>query len=134
MFTPLEIFYLWYPGSINMPITQSEQAMLIWPVLSLAAKLQRVLTYGEVEGMTGIPPHGQAHALGLIHSYCKGKKYPALNAIVVLASSGFPGAGFPENMTESELLIERARVFAFDWSSKDKPRPEDFEIGKSATA
>lgn len=108
-------------------MNQPDQAVLIWPVLVQAADMQRSLTYGELEGYTGIAAHGQHTALGLIHDYCKRKDYPILNVIVVSAKTGFPGEGFPEKqMTPTDLLIERARVFAFDWSGKPKPRAEDF--------
>ena len=70
--------------------------------------MQRVLTYGELEGYTGIAAQGQHTALGLIHDYCKRKDYPILNAIVVSAKTGFPGDGFPEKqMTPTELLVAR---------------------------
>jgi hypothetical protein len=117
-------------------MTQSEQAVLIWPMLALAARMQRVLTYGEVEGFTGIPRYGQNEALGLICAYCERKRYPLLNSIVVSAEDGFPGDGFPKQMTPIEFLVERARVFAFDWCSKavTKPRAEDFGAAQSATA
>jgi hypothetical protein len=113
-------------------MTQSEQAVLIWPVLALAARMQRVLTYGELQGFTGIAKYGQNEALGLIHAHCEQKRYPALNAIVVLEETGFPGGGFPKELTPPEFLVERARVFAFDWSSKTKPRSGDFEAAQSA--
>ena len=95
--------------------------------------MQRFLTYGELEGYTGIAAQGQHKALGLIHDYCKRKDYPILNVIVVSAKTGFPGDGFPEKQTATELLVERARVFAFDWSARAKPRSEDFAV-QSATA
>jgi len=34
-------------------MTLEEQAVLIWPVLPFAARMQRVVTYGELEGLTG---------------------------------------------------------------------------------
>jgi len=116
-------------------LNQSQQAMLIWPVLLLAAQMQRVLTYGELEGFTGIEAIGQGKALGMIHDWCKHKHYPILNSIVVEghgAGVGFPGPGFPEQWTLEQHLAERARVFAFNWSTKDKPRSEDFVGAKSA--
>jgi hypothetical protein len=116
-------------------LTLEGQAVLIWPVLAFAARMQRVLTYGELQGFTGIVKFGQGESLGLIHAYCEQKRYPAhLNAIVVLEETGFPGGGFPKAMTEQEHLVERAKVFAFNWSAKDKPRSEDFEKSQSATA
>ena len=37
-----------------MPMKIEEQAVLIWPVLAFAARMQRVLTYGELEELTEI--------------------------------------------------------------------------------
>ncbi len=121
-------------------LNQPQQAMLIWPVLALAARMQKVLTYGDIEGLTGIVAVGQAKALGMINRYCKRKHYPPLNTIAVLGQGdgvGFPGPGEPDKLTNAQYLEERARVFAFDWTSKavDKPRPEDFEAAQpGATA
>jgi hypothetical protein len=114
-------------------MTQAEQAVLIWPVLVFAARMQRVVTYGELEGLTGIDARGQHEALGRIHSYCERKHYPSLNSIAVSAD-GFPGDGYPTKMTPIEFLVERARVFAFGWSVKEKPRSQDFEALQSASA
>ena len=113
-------------------LSQPQQAMLIWPVLAQAARMQRVLTYSELEGFTGIFRNGQGVALGLIKAYCERKGYPKLNTIVVLEETGFPG--YPEQVTATEFLTERARVFAFNWPGKEKPRPEDFESAASVSA
>jgi len=107
-------------------MTHSEQAALIWPVLVLAAKMHLVLTYGDLEGYTGIMALGQGNALGLIHSYCEHRGHPHLNAIVVAADTGVPGTGYPSERTLAELLAEHMRVFGFDWSSAEKPRSQDF--------
>ena len=104
-----------------------QQATIIWPVLALSARMQRVLTYGDLEGFTGILARAQAEPLHLIYLYCKRKGYPLLNSIVVNQDSGFPGDSFPDNMTPPQFLEERARVFTFGWSVKDKPHSEDFE-------
>ncbi len=114
-------------------MNQPEQAVLIWPVLAFAARMQRVVTYAEIEGFTGIAAQGQHTALGLIHAYCDRNHCPLLNSIVVSADTGFPGEGFPKKMTPIEFLVERARVFAFGWSGEKKPRSEDFEVAQSAT-
>src|SRR6266550_4804336 len=116
----------------NSQLNRRDQAMLIWPVLALAARMQRVLTYGELQDFTGVIAVSQAHPLHLIYLYCKGKGYPLLNAIVVNQETGFPGDEFPEKMTPARSLEERARVFTFNWSVKDKPRSQDFEGLQSA--
>ena len=118
-------------------MTHEEQAVLIWPVLAFAARMQRVVTYGELEGLTGIPAQFQNHPLHLIHLYCERQKsppYPVLNSIVVNQETGFPGSEFPKKMTPMEFLVERARVYTFPWSVRDKPRSEDFKTSQSATA
>jgi hypothetical protein len=115
-------------------MNQPEQAALIWPVLVFAARMQRVVTYRDIEGFTGVPAQGQGAPLGMIHAYCESKHYPLLNSIVVSADTGFPGEGFPADMAPSQILVEQARVFAFSWTVKDKPRSEDFEPSRSATA
>jgi hypothetical protein len=48
-------------------MTQAEQAVLLWPMLALAARTQQILSYAAVEGYTGIASHGLNLALGLIH-------------------------------------------------------------------
>lgn len=117
-------------------LNNREQAMLIWPVLALAARMQRVLTYGEIEGLTGIARVGQAKPLWMINDYCKRKRYPLLNTIAVSGHGekvGFPSEGEPDGFTSAEFLEERAKVFAFDWTNKDKPRPSDFEVPQSTS-
>lgn len=109
-----------------MPMTHKDQAVLIWPVLAFAARMQRVLTYGELEDFTGILARGQNDPLHLIHLYCGSRHYPFLNSIVVNQDSGFPGDKFPTPMTQFEFLVERARVFTYGWSGREKPRSEDF--------
>ena len=69
-------------------LTQAEQAVLMWPMLALAARTQQILSYGAVEGFTGIARQGLNHALGLIHIYRKKRGWPLLNAIVINQDSG----------------------------------------------
>jgi hypothetical protein len=45
-------------------LNQPQQAMLIWPVLALAARMQRVLTYGDIQGLTGIAAQGRVRLWG----------------------------------------------------------------------
>jgi hypothetical protein len=116
----------------NERMTQAEQAVLLWPLLALAARTQQILSYAAVEGYTGIARHGLTRALGLIHDYCKRRGWPLLNTIVVSQQSGMPGEGFPGDLSPFEIKVEQGRVFLFDWSGHDKPRPNDFQGVKSA--
>jgi hypothetical protein len=109
-------------------MTQAEQAVLLWPMLALAARTQQILSYAAVEGYTGIARYGLNRALGLIHDYCKRRGRPLLNTIVVSQQSGMPGEGFPEDLSPVEIKVEQGRVFLFDWSGHDKPRPDDFRL------
>jgi hypothetical protein len=111
----------------NERMTQAEQAMLLWPLLALAARTQQILSYAAVEGYTGIARHDLNRALGLIHDYCKRRGWPLLNTVVVSQQSGMPGEGFPADLSSSEIKVEQGRVFLFDWSGHDKPRPHDFQ-------
>jgi alkylated DNA nucleotide flippase Atl1 len=113
-------------------MNHAEQAQLVWPVLALAAQMQRVLTYGEVQDFTGIGAKYQGEALNRIKAYCERKHYPLLNSIVVLADTRLPG-GSPKKMTADEIVVEQARVFDFGWVGKN-PHSEDFEVSQSVTA
>jgi hypothetical protein len=43
-----------------------------------------------------------------------------------------PGEGFPEDLSPVEIKVEQGRVFLFDWSGHDKPRPDDFQAAAGA--
>ena len=117
-----------------MPMKIEEQAVLIWPVLAFAARMQRVLTHGELEELTGIPRYTQDKPLHLIYLHCEDKGFPLLNSLVVSQDTGLPGEPFPKPMTEIQFLVERARVFTYGWYAKDKhPRSENFEALRSST-
>jgi len=108
-------------------MTQPEQAVLLWPLLALAARNHQILSYAEVEGLTGIAARGFGQPLGLIHVFCDRRRFPLLNLIVVQRETGLPGEGVPGRaMSPEQYLIEQAKVFVFDWAGKDKPRAEDF--------
>jgi hypothetical protein len=106
-------------------LTQEQQAMLMWPLLTYAAKLQHVLSYSDVESFTGIMAVGQHEALGKIYNFCEKRGWPHLNYMVINQADGMPGGGVPKPLTPMELFIEQNKVKIFDWASKDKPRPWD---------
>jgi len=108
-------------------MTQADQAVLLWPMLLLAARNQQILSYARVAGLTGIAQQGLGKALGLIHHYCRRRGYPLLNCLVISRDKGLPGEGLPEEMDPVQVLIEQSKVFVFDWSSHDKPRARDFQ-------
>jgi hypothetical protein len=116
----------------NERMTHAEQAVLLWPLLALAARTQQILSYAAVEGYTGIARHGLKRALGLVHDYCKRRGWPLLNTLVVSQQSGMPGERFSEDLSTLEIKVEQGRVFLFDWSGHDKPRPDDFQAASGA--
>lgn len=108
-------------------MSQADQAVLLWPMLALAAGNQQILSYAHVAGLTGIAQQGLGEALNLIHQYCRCRGHPLLNCLVVSRETGLPGEGFPEKLDSTQILIEQAKVFVFDWSGHDKPRSQDFD-------
>jgi hypothetical protein len=69
----------------------------------------------------------------IIHDHCKRRGWPLLNAIVVSQLSGMPGERFPEDLSPVEIKVEQGRVFLFDWSEHDKPRPDDFQAASGTS-
>lgn len=112
----------------NQRMTLAEQAVLLWPLLALAARTQQILSYAAVEGYTGIARHELNCALGLIHDCCNRRGWPLLNTLVVSQQSGMPGTGFPADLSSLEIKVEQGKVFLFDWSGHDKPRLHDFQV------
>ena len=108
-------------------LTQAEQAVLMWPILVSAARNQQITSYAAIEGFTGIDRMGQNQALGLIRSYCQRHNWPLLHCLVVSRVTGLPGEGLPEDMTATQVLLEQARIFVFDWSGHEKPLAEDLQ-------
>jgi hypothetical protein len=97
-------------GMENEPMTLAEQAVLLWPLLALAARTQQILSYAAVEGYTGIARHELNRALGLIHKYCERRGWPLLNTLVVSQQSGMPGKGLPADLSSLEIKVEQGWV------------------------
>ena len=64
-------------------MTLAQQAVVIWSLLSMAARMQRVPTSGEIEDYSGILARAQGEPLHLTFLYCERKGYPQLNSIAV---------------------------------------------------
>jgi len=98
-----------------------DEAALLWPLLTFAARNQEILSYARLDSLTGIAQQGLGEPLGLIYFYCEKKNLPALNSIVVKRDTGKPGIGYPGNLVE--ILFEQARVFVYDWKDQHTPVP-----------
>jgi hypothetical protein len=99
-----------------------ERAALVWPVLCYAAVHRQTMNYGVAGNLSGMAPSGMGTVLDYVFHYCKAKKLPYLNVIVVSKETGKPGEGYPGI---SDLHKETERVFAFDWLSTGPPSAAD---------
>jgi hypothetical protein len=107
----------------------SDEAVLLWPLLLLAARNQQILSYAEVEGLTGIIAVSLGKPLGLIDAYCQRNGFPRLNVLVVSRDEGLPGKALPKpKLNAQKVMIEQSKAFVFDWHAKPKPRRADFLI------
>jgi hypothetical protein len=97
---------------------RSEQAVIIWAVLSLAARMQRVLTYGDIHDFTGVLAVGQAHPLHLIHLYCEKKDYPPLNSIAVNQDTGFPWRQISWRPRKAQIAVATCADIYFQLGNK----------------
>ena len=116
-----------------MPMNYEQRAAQIWSVLVLAARNQQVLSYLQMESMTGLPKHLMAPILGKIERYCDIKHLPKLTAILVNEKDGVPGYLYPGYADDRnpgdemyvQLFKEQSRVFIFDWLKGGAPSEEE---------
>jgi hypothetical protein len=105
-----------------------EQAVQIWPLLVYAARMQRILSYREIQKMTGIPAVSQGRVLKFIQRYCERHKLPLLNSLAVNQAEGLPGEGFHGDFKDIvKIFQEQAKVFVHDWFKDDPPKAEDLK-------
>src|SRR5215472_4723249 len=71
-----------------------QRAAQLWALLVMAARAQQILSYRNIESMTGIARQGVGEFLGPIQTYCKRNGLPPLTSIVIKEDTGMPGAGF----------------------------------------
>lgn len=103
-------------------MTKYDRAAQLWSLLVFAARNQKILSYGMVAQLTGIPQQGVGMFLGPIQAYCKLYKLPPLTSIVVNEPTGLPSIGFTE---ATDIFGAQARVFVHDWGNA--PSPDDFK-------
>lgn len=105
-------------------MTPSERAAQIWAVLSLAAKNRQVLTYEIIARSIGVPTRTAGKYLRPIQGYCRQRRIPLLNTLVVDKNRGVPGNQF---IAAKYVPREQAKIFNFDWGQYGVPSPEDLE-------
>lgn len=111
-------------------MTTAERATQFWPVLVLAAKTQRFLSYDALEQMTNLPRFSQSKVLGTIWTYCQKNKLPVLTSIVLSEVTGLP-ADPVLNAEVPNIEAEQRRVFVYDWLSRKCPSVEEFQSASS---
>jgi hypothetical protein len=108
-----------------------ERAQQYWSVLALAAREQKVLSYGMLSDLTGMANEA-GRELGHIYYYCVHHKLPLLNLLAIGKENGRPSDGCPANLTD--LPAQQARVFVYDWLKHGAPSAEDFKLAREAEA
>jgi hypothetical protein len=110
-------------------MTQFERSAQFWAVLVQAARSHCVLSYEQVERMTGIPRFGQSSILANILNYCQQRELPPLTCIVVEQATGMPAS---DDFAGLDISAQIRRVFIFDWLSHGAPSVADFEAATAA--
>lgn len=108
-----------------------QRSLQFWSVLVHAARTHNVLSYEQVERMTGIPRFGQTQILANILYYCQQQGLPHLTCIVIEQATGMPASDDFQNL---DLSAEIRRIFVYDWLSHGAPKVEDFEAATAAVA
>jgi hypothetical protein len=116
-------------------ITVDIQARRVWRALTSKAARGSKTTYGALATAIGYSDPRAGYnlwrALWIVGEFCKAKKLPALNTIVVLKRTGKPGDGV---VTRRGWTVpqEQAAVMRKDWSRFDVPATATFrEVWKS---
>jgi hypothetical protein len=120
---------------------ESQRTAQLWSLLLMAAKAQFILSFQDVEYMTGLPSNGFNDELNYIYQYCDQNRLPLLTSLVVGKESGNPG-DLEKYYSERGVSAEQRRSFTFDWehwarASKDRrirPSVEDFKQLKPQVA
>jgi hypothetical protein len=100
-----------------------------WSLLVQAARTLQVLSYEQVERMTGIPRFGQTQILANILYYCQQQGLPHLTCIVIEQATGMPAS---DDFQGLDLSAEIRRVFVHDWLSRGAPQVADFQAATAA--
>ncbi len=106
-----------------------QRACQLWPLLAWAASNSQILIYEKIAGLVGISnPRNVNVPLGCISEYCKKKRYPLLNSIVVNKNTGEPGSGVIETKRSNFVKDQvKVRLYGQKWLKTVAPKPSDFE-------
>jgi hypothetical protein len=113
----------------DLPImTNSQRALQLWSVLTLAGLTRTLLTYEELAKLTGLP-NNSGNFLYYIYCYCRTQRLPLLSALVVNKRSGKPST---ELYSDIDIPAEQRQCFRHDWLEVSAPTPEEFERAVNA--
>lgn len=113
-----------YTVAERLPMTEHDRTVQIWLLLVFAAHDQKILSYGNVQQLTGIPQQSVCKFLAPIQAYCEHHQLPPLTSICVNELTGMPSESL---MEAKEIFGAQARVFVYDWFARKAPTPEDFQ-------
>jgi hypothetical protein len=120
---------------------REEWAWRIWPLLAFAAKNQTILSYDDIQSLTGLATVSVGPiGLGPIAAYCMINNLPVLTCLVVKRETGLPGEGLLNHIAKEDIPAEQHRCFIFDWGNQAKPTVEqlrsayEIKFGKGAVA
>lgn len=122
------------PGMSQMD--KYQRAAQLWSLLVFAAQHQLLLSYSDIEHLTGIPRVGVGKILGPITHYCQNRELPWLTFIVINEENGKPGEGPLPGARRKygdalDLHVMQSRVFVYDWFKHPAPKTEDFKRADS---
>jgi|GraSoiStandDraft_57_1057295.scaffolds.fasta_scaffold487560_2 hypothetical protein len=119
---------------------REEWAWRSWPLLAFAAKLHVILTYKDVEDLTGMDRRGVGpNCCGPIAAYCMINNLPVLSSLVV-GKDGLPEDGLTKHIPAKDIPAEQWKCFRRDWGNQAKPTVEQLrsayeeKFGKGAVA
>jgi hypothetical protein len=108
----------------RLPMTEHDRAAQLWSLLVFAARNQKILSYHNLEQLTGLAQQGGGNCLAPIQNYCEHHRLPPLTSIVVNERTGMPSESL---MEAKDIFAAQARVFVYDWFAHKAPTPEDFQ-------
>src|SRR5205807_2653729 len=95
---------------------KEEWAWKTWPLLALAARVHMILTYDDVQELTGMARVGVGpNCLGPIAAYCIINNIPALPCLVVGLDDGLPQyPGLLKHIPADRIPAEQQKCFKFN--------------------
>lgn len=105
-------------------MTVEQRAQQFWPVLTSAAKEQKIASYSMLSRMTEVPETAGS-ILYCIYCFCKQQHLPSLDLIVIDPATGRPSDELLHDVRD--LPAQQARVFLYDWLNYPVPSEQMFK-------